>query len=129
MDLAGATEFDDGPIMAWTTPPFCFPAVAHVRRAAGHDQVVTVTEEHVATGEYETAVFDSRQIDVAAAFELFPIGYDFALDAQPRDAAVWIDFETKMCDALVILDREWVFRVATEWHLREQWYPRHRIAG
>src|SRR6185503_1758959 len=120
MDLTGTTEFDDGPIMAWTTPPLCFPAVAHVCRAAGHDQVVSVTEEHVATGEYEAAVFDCCEIDVATAFELFPIWHDLAIDAQPCDAAVRIDFETEMCDSFVVLDRKCIFGIATERHLREQ---------
>src|SRR5690242_850920 len=103
MNVSGAAEFDDGPIVTWTTTAFSFPAVAHVCRATGHDQVVAVAEEHVATGQHEAAVFHSRQIDVAAgAFQLIPIGYDLAVDAQPRDAAVRIDFEAKMCDAFVV---------------------------
>src|SRR5678809_1860 len=103
MDLAGATEFDDGPIMTWATPPFRFPAVAHVYRTAGHDQVVTVTEEHVAAGEYEAAVFYCGEIDVATAFELIPIRHDLDINAQPRDATGQIDFETKKRDAFVAL--------------------------
>src|ERR1044072_1812169 len=101
MDQAGAAELDDGPIMTWATPSFGFPAVAHVCRAAGHDQVVTMTEEHVAAGEHEAAAFYSREIDVATAFELSPIGYDLAIDTQSRDAAVRIDFEAKVRDAFV----------------------------
>src|SRR4051794_38745610 len=116
MKVSGTSEFDDGPIVTWTTTPFSFPAVAHVCRAARHDQVVTMTEEHVATGEHETAVFYRREIDVARALELIPIGYDFAIDAQPRYAAIGKDLETKMRDSFVVLNGKGILRVATERH-------------
>src|SRR6185503_21346898 len=96
VNLSRAAELDDGPIMTWTTSSFCFPAVAHVCRATGHDQVVTVAEEHVATGKHEAAVFHRREIDVARALELIPIGDDFAVNAQPRHATIGEDLETKM---------------------------------
>src|SRR5574338_1104369 len=128
MNLSGTAEFDDGPIVTWTTASFCFPAVAHVCRAAGHDQVVTVTEKHIATGEYEAAVFDRGEIDVATnAFELFPIRYDFTVDTQPRDAAVREDLETQVRDVFVVLDRKRVLRVAAEWHLRQERDPGHCV--
>src|SRR5689334_1284983 len=126
MNPSGTPEFDGGPIMTWTTTPFRFPAVAHVCRATGHDQVVPVAEEHVAAGKYEAAVFDRRQIDVATrAFQLIPIGYDLAVDAQPRDATVRENLETKMRDAFIVLNWERILRIAAEWHLRKQWDPRH----
>jgi hypothetical protein len=89
-----------------------------------------VTEEHVATREYERAVFSSREIDLAAgAFELVPVRGDFAVNAKARDAAVGIDLETKVCDAFFVVDWKRIFAVAGEWHLREQWYPLDVFAG
>ena len=124
VDLSGAAELDDGPVVAWATSPFCFPTVAHVCCAAGHDQVMTVTEEHVATGEYERAVLSRREINLSAsAFELVPVGDYFAVHAKSRDTAVRIDLETKVRDAFVVVDWERVLAVAGERHLREEWYP------
>ncbi len=58
-----------------------------------------MTEEHVAAREHERAVFRRGEIDLAAgAFELFPVGHHFAINTQPRDAAVRKDLETKMRD-------------------------------
>src|SRR6185369_9796228 len=119
MNVSGMSEFDDGPIVPWTTTAFSFPTVAHVCCAAGHDQVVTMTEEHVATGKYEPAVFYRREIDVARALKLIPIGYDFAIDAQPRYAAIGEDLETKMRDSFVVLNGKGILRVATKRHLRQ----------
>src|SRR5438093_9073870 len=50
---AGGAETNDGPVVARATPPLRFPAVAHVRGVAGHDQVVARTEEHVAARDDE----------------------------------------------------------------------------
>ena len=41
-------EADDRPVIARPAPALRFPAVAHVRGVAGHDQVVPRAEEHVA---------------------------------------------------------------------------------
>ena len=101
-NLSRLAELDDRPIVTWTTAPLCFPAVAHVRRSSGHDQVVTMTKEHVAAREHQAAVFDRREIDLAtSAFESVPIGHDFAVDAQSRDTTVRIDLETKMCEPVL----------------------------
>ena len=68
--LPRSAELDDYPIVAWTTATFCFPAITHVRGASGHDQVVTMTEEHVAAREYEPAVFSRSKIDLACRLRL-----------------------------------------------------------
>ena len=89
-----------------------------------------MTEEHVAAGEYERAVFCRGEIDLATgAFELFPIRHHFAIDAESRDATVGKDLETKMCDSFVVLDWERILAVACERHLRQERYPLDGIAG
>src|SRR5688572_31191629 len=99
------SELDDGPIMAGAATAFRFPAVAHVGGAARHDQVVTMSKEHVAARDHECAVFDGCEIDVAAGtFEPFPLRRDDAVNAQPRDAAVREDLEPQVCDPFVVLD-------------------------
>src|SRR6478672_7183125 len=50
LDDPWLAQFYDHPIMARSTSPFGFPPVAHVDRSAGHYQVVTMTEKHVAAG-------------------------------------------------------------------------------
>src|SRR5262249_34970777 len=47
-NMTGLPEPDDGPIMAGPAPSLGFPAVTHVSGASRHDQIVTMTEEHVA---------------------------------------------------------------------------------
>src|SRR2546421_6191674 len=41
-------KFDDGPVVAGPAPPFCFPTVAHVHGPSWHDQVMPMSEKHVA---------------------------------------------------------------------------------
>src|SRR5260221_6929278 len=60
---SGGAEPQDEPIMSRTAPPTRLPAVAHVRGAAGHDQVVLGAEVHVAGAEDEPAVPDRRQVE------------------------------------------------------------------
>src|SRR5689334_7467 len=86
VNMTRMSELDDGPIVSWATPPFCFPAVAHVRGASWHDQVVPVTKEHVAARKHERAVFGGGEIDVARTLQSFPIGHDFAVHTQARYA-------------------------------------------
>src|SRR5262249_34697035 len=112
-------QLDDCPIVTWATTPLCLPPVAHICRAAGHDQVMAMAEEHVATGEHECAVFGGSQIDGAGAFELVPVRHDLAVYAQSCDATVRVDLEAKVCDAFFVTNWKRVLTVATELHLRE----------
>ena len=63
-----------------------------------------------ATVEYELiykSPLDRSEINKAAtAHDARPIRRDLAIDAQPRDTAIRINFETQMRDALVVLDGE-----------------------
>ena len=87
-DRAGQPELQDDPIVSGTAAAFCFPPVAHVLGATGHDQIVHRTEKHVATGERHSAIFDGREIDQFAWFQLAPVGDNYAVDAKTRYAAV-----------------------------------------
>ncbi len=129
MNLPRSAELYDYPIVTWTTPTFCLPTVTHVHCTSWHDQIVTMTEEHVAAREYESPIFRRGQIDLAWAFELIPIWYHFAVDAKACDAAVGKNLETKMCDAFVVLDWERIQAIAREGHLRQEWHPLDRVAG
>ena len=80
-------------VQSWPGPRrrLRFPAVAHVRRIAGHDQVVPRAEEHVAARHDDAAVLGGGQVDLAAQSQPLPVGHHFAVDAQARDAAVGKD--------------------------------------
>jgi hypothetical protein len=54
--------------MSWSTPPFGFPTVTHIHRSTRHDQIVTMTKEHIATRQYQPAIFYGREIDEACRF-------------------------------------------------------------
>src|SRR5262245_15626275 len=76
------------PVVTGAAPALRFPAVAHVRRVARHDQVVTRTIEHVAACDDEATMLRRGQVDIAAAREPRPIGHDVAVNTKPRDAAI-----------------------------------------
>ena len=87
-DRARQPQFQNDPIVSRTAPAFCFPAVAHVFRTSGHDQVVHRTKKHVAAGERHSAILDRGKIDQFARFHLAPIGHHHAVDAEAGHAAV-----------------------------------------
>src|SRR3979411_2937890 len=105
MNRARRAEFDNYPIVTWPTTSFRFPAVAHVRRSSRHDQIMTMAKKHVAAREYEPAILNRSEIDVAPdAFETIPIGRHFAKYSQSRYAAIGINLQTQMSKALLTLD-------------------------
>ena len=67
LDRAGGAEPNDRPVVAAAATAPRLPAVAHVRAAPGHDQVLAVAEEHVAARDDEAAVLHRREIDLVRA--------------------------------------------------------------
>ena len=94
LDHAARGEAHDRPVVPWSAPPLCLPTVAHVRRAAGENQVLPVAVEHVAADDDEAAVLHRREIEEANERSL--VRRDDAVHAQPGDAAIRIDIETEM---------------------------------
>ena len=106
-------ESDDRPIVPRPAAPFGFPAIAHVRGAARHNQIMTMAEKHIAARKHQPAILDGPKIDLSAnLFQAIPIRHDFAVNAQARHAAIGVDFETKVRPALLTGNRKWVRRVA-----------------
>src|SRR5262249_18705371 len=62
------TQLYNRPIVAGTSAAFGFPTLTHVQTATGHDEVVPVTKEHVASGKHDAAIFDCDKIDFTANF-------------------------------------------------------------
>jgi hypothetical protein len=114
LHAAACREPHDRPVVAGAAAAARLPAVAHVRRAPGQDQVLAVAEEHVAAHHDEAAVLHRRQVQHLAAREPRGIGPRFAVHAQPRHAAVGIDVEAQVRQALVTREGERVLRVARE---------------
>ena len=72
-------------------------------------------EEHVAARQYFAAVFDGREIlFLRESAGASPVGNDFAMHAETRDAAVRINVQTQMCERERRVDREEIFAVAFE---------------
>src|SRR5688572_16956097 len=113
--------------MAGAAPPLRFPAVTHVLRASGHDDVVLRAEVHVARAENQPAVTDVGEIDrPARTDQARPVHDRIAEHAQARDAAVGKDVEPNVAPrpGLGFVYREIVVRIAGERHLREDRRPR-----
>ena len=84
-------QLDVDPIVSRPAPPPRFPAIAHVRRAAGHDQVVFRAEEHVAAAQHLAAVLGRGEIDLLAEpSQAVPVGDDFAVHAERLDGDTWL---------------------------------------
>jgi len=58
-DGALGGELHDRPIMAWAAAALGFPAVTHIARRAGRDEIVRRAEEHIARGDGARAVLQS----------------------------------------------------------------------
>ena len=94
LDALNATLYrkpDDDPVVTRTTAALRFPPVAHVAGVAGHDQVVPRSKKHVTARDDERAVRGRCEIDFAAGGKPRPVGRDFSIHAQSRDAAIRID--------------------------------------
>ena len=123
-DVAGASQFDDAPVEPCAAPALGFPAVAHVLRLSGHDQIVPVPEKHIARLQHRAAVLGRRQIDLAVAFcERIPVGHDLAVNAEARHAAVRVNFQTQVRGAVFVIDPKRIFRVARELRVRQNFRP------
>ena len=77
-DRTRQSELQDNPIVSGTAPAFCFPPVSHILGTTGHDEIIHRTEEHVAAGQRHSSIFDGREIDKFAGFQLAPVGDDNA---------------------------------------------------
>src|SRR3989440_3241217 len=88
-DVAGFAELNNRPLKPRATSSFGLPAITHVERPPGHDQIMTMTEEHVATRKHQPAVFHRGQIKLATRVrQTIPVGLYFAVNSQSRDSAV-----------------------------------------
>ena len=117
-------ELHHHPVVAGAAAAARLPAVAHVVRAAGHDQVVLRTEEHVAAREHVAAVLRRGEIDfVAETAGEAPVGNDVAVHAQASDAAVRKDIDAEMRHRERLLHFEFVLQVALQVRLRQQFRP------
>src|SRR5205085_3808077 len=96
INLAALPQLNDDPIVSRPTPTLRLPTVAHILRASGHNEIVAMTEEHVAAINDAPAVLNSSQINLASAPPYaFPVGRDLAINSQARDTSVRVDFKTK----------------------------------
>jgi len=116
MDLAWRSKPDYHPIMAWTTTPFCFPAVAHVDSTVRHNQVVPVPKKHIAAREHKPTIVNRCQIDIAsAAFEPGPIRLNFTVDPEPCHATIGINHETQVRKPLIVLNGKRILCISRKW--------------
>src|SRR5262249_7778290 len=83
-DGAFGAEPYDRPVVTGPASALRLPSITHVRRVAGHDQIVARSEEHVAARDDDGAMLDGREIDVALLAQPFPVGHHLAVDAQSR---------------------------------------------
>jgi len=105
-NYARRPEAHDGPVVSRPAAALRFPSIGHVTRVAGHDQIVTRTEKHVAARDDEAAMLGGGEIDVAALCEPNPVGDHLTVDPKPRDAAVRKDPEAHMSRFWRIADGE-----------------------
>src|SRR5207249_10379519 len=97
LDPAGRAELDDRPIVARPPAAFGLPAVAHVCSPARHDQIMTMSKEHITARNDQPSIFRGRKINLAAElFQAIPVGHNLAIHSQPRHAPIRIDLETQM---------------------------------
>ena len=115
LDQAVCSEPHDRPVVARAAPPLRLPAVVHAAARSGKDQVVAAPEEHVAREDDRRAAFERGEIDARgfgdrvafdASNQTCGVRGHFAVHAQPGDAPVRIDRESKVREAPGKLDRE-----------------------
>ena len=108
-------QADERPVVARAAAALGLPAVAHVHRAVGLDQVVPRAEEHVAARQHVGAVLQRREIhQPAERAQLRPVRHHLAVHAQSRHAAVGEDVEPHVREAPLVGHREVVLRVALQ---------------
>ena len=113
--VARLAEPNNRPIITRATASFGLPAVTHVQRPAGHDQVMTMTEEHVAAREHQPAIFYRGQIELTAeSRQTIPVRLYIAVNSQPSDAAVRKNLKPQMRPALIALHGKRIERVSIE---------------
>src|SRR5689334_14012959 len=115
LDYATPAEPQHHPVVPEPAAPPCLPAIAHVSRPAGHDQVHGLAEELIARRERQAAVLHGDEVHGASRPEdTLPVGARLAPHTQPGHATVRVDVESHMRAACLALDREPVLGVAGE---------------
>ena len=66
MKTTRRAQLDYCPIMARPTASLRLPTIAHICGVAGHDQIMSMSEEHIAAREHHSAIFDGGKVNVAA---------------------------------------------------------------
>src|SRR5688572_17280148 len=110
-DHTWMSEPDDGPVVAGSTPPARLPPVAHVLRAAGHDQRAAGAIMQIARREEEPAIGNQGEIDHAGA-DLVPVDGDLAVNTQSSDAAVGVNTQPQVRPGTAIGNLKQVVAVA-----------------
>src|SRR5262249_2248122 len=99
---SGRSQSNDCPIVSGPATPLCFPSVTHVGGASRHDQVVTMTEEHVAARQNAATILNGRQVGITADLpQWIPGRHNFTVNAQARYAAIGINLEAQMRPTLI----------------------------
>jgi len=89
--------------VAWAAAPLRLPAVAHVCRSSGENEVLSVSVVHVAARHNEASAFRRREIDLARRIKLPLIRYNRSVDAKTSDTARFGRFFWAMMDRGVYL--------------------------
>ncbi len=110
--------------MARPSPATRLPAVAHVGRAPGHDQVVLRPEVHVARAQDEAAVPDRGQVDEPLrAHETRHVDRHLSVHAEPGHPSVGVDAQADVGPGPIALDGKQVLRTAPELGRRQEAGP------
>ena len=96
--------------------------VPWTEKLIGYDEG-TLSDEHVAAGDDESAVGQRGQVGYRAGAEAGP-AQRLAVHPEPRDAAVGVDVEPEMGDAVHPGDGKWVLGVAPQSGAAEDLPPR-----
>ena len=91
----------DRPVVPGAAAAAGLPAVVHASWRARQDQVVPRSEEHVARGDDESAVLKAGQVDFLFASQLFRLRRHRPVQPESGDAAVRVDVELHVREALV----------------------------
>jgi hypothetical protein len=125
LDFSVGSELDDAEIAMLATAAAGFPTIVHAGGAAGEYKIVAGAVKHIAGFDDTRAVFDCREIDeIAQRF-----GHHFAMDAEAGDAAIGINVEAEVGEAVGIVNREEVLRVAFEGGRREDFGPGFQVGA
>ena len=123
VDRPSPRQFHDRPVVARPATAPRFPAVVHSPGRTRQDQVVAVSEEHVARRQHHPAVLERGQVEIAAAREAFQVGEDYPVNAQARDTAVGKDVQPDVRRAAPAADLEGVLAVSAQCRPRQNLFP------